>query len=113
VSPLPPVTSHRAVLTSHWSYQKDQKRLGDYLTTLDSKNLDPLTWAPGKWSKVHNDGKSTTGGDFRSYTMAGGDGQHQVKVEMNAKPVLSVPVAKPFGGAEVKAALKAAYDAVC
>ena len=95
------------------AHQKDKKRLGEYLETLATKNLDPLTWDPaGKWHKVHNDGKSTTQGDFRSYSMTASDGGHIVKVELNGASVLSIAVAAPFGGAEVKAALDAAYQAV-
>ena len=44
--------------------------------------------------------------------MAGSDKVHHVKVEMNGTAVLSAQVASPFGGAEVKAALDAAYQAV-
>jgi len=89
--------------------------LGNYekLATWVFPDVDPLPWDPaGKWHKVHNDGKSTTQGDFRSYSMTASDGGHIVKVELNGASVLSIAVAAPFGGAEVKAALDAAYQAV-
>ena len=107
--------SHFIKLTcpSLFATQKDKKRLGEYLDTLDTKTLDPITWVPaGKWNKLHNDGKSTTGGDFRSYSMSGSDGNHQVKVEMNAKTVISAVIPSPYSGADVKVALRAAYGAV-
>ena len=44
--------------------------------------------------------------------MLGSDGKHQVKVEMKGSRVLFAEVASPYGSAEVKAALNAAYKAV-
>jgi len=104
---------HRSDFNVHSSHQKARKKLAAYLETLHSNNLDPLTWKPvGIWHKVHNDGKATTQGEFRSYTMLGSDGLYQVKVEMNGYAVLSAQVAAPYGSAEVKAALDTAHKAV-
>lgn len=44
--------------------------------------------------------------------MSGSDGNHQVKVEMNAKTVISAVIPSPYSGADVKVALRAAYGAV-
>lgn len=53
-----------------------------------------------------------TGGEFRSYSTSGLDGNHQVKVEMNSVLVLSVIIASPYSGAKVKEALRAGYNKV-
>jgi hypothetical protein len=89
------------------------RHLGEYLDTLDTKNLDPITWVPaGKWNKLHNDGKSTTGGEFRSYSMSGSDGMHRVKIVSNGLGVISVIVKSPYSGEKVKEALRHEYNAV-
>jgi hypothetical protein len=44
--------------------------------------------------------------------MSGSDGRHQVKVDMNGQTVLSVAIASPYSGADVKTALRAGYNSV-
>lgn len=66
----------------------------------------------GKWNKLHNDGKSTTGGDFRSYSMSGSDGNHQVKVLMNGQAVISVIIESSYNDEKVKEVLRDAYETV-
>ena len=62
---------------------------------------------------MHNDGKSTTGGDFRSYSMSGSDGAHLVKVEFNGQTVIFVTIPSPYTGDEVKEALRDGFNEVC
>ena len=61
---------------------------------------------------MHNDGKSTTGGDFRSYSMSGSDGNHQVKVLMNGQAVISVIIESSYNDEKVKEVLRDAYETV-
>lgn len=64
----------------------------DYVYRIKSSGFSCF-WAPaGKWIKAHGDGKSTTGGVFKTETMKGHDGMYHVRVIKDRHHVVLGPL---------------------
>jgi hypothetical protein len=85
-----------------------------YYAAIKSIDNPETGWDPvGSWNKVHGDGKSSTN-VLRMQGQLGGDGVHKVRIVSGGGKNLVVrlegAVAAPFGEAQIRATILAAFQ---